>query len=71
MKKKKYFCNLSANDKTLHSLQHQHFIDELEQLQIEALKPGQAKNILYFLTDWLLNHILGEDKKLKQVVTTQ
>ncbi|NMP32361.1 hemerythrin family protein [Thalassotalea sp. M1531] len=60
----KYFIRLTRADKLLHQLQHSHFIEELKSYRHQGLENIDMNNILFFLTDWLLNHILGEDRKI-------
>jgi hemerythrin len=61
-----YFFNLSKNDFLLHQLQHKHFIEELDRIiALEKIESISAE-LLYFLTDWLLNHIQVEDRKFIQ-----
>jgi hemerythrin len=58
-----YFCKLNKGDLLLHQLQHKHFIEELDRIialeKIEII----SKELLFFLTDWLVSHIQVEDKK--------
>lgn len=46
-----------------HQGQHQQFVEELEGFEIDALTdaPDLAQEILTFLKDWLVEHILGRD----------
>jgi len=60
----KHFSVLSETDKKLHSIQHKYFIEALEDLRQTTLENTSLEDIILFLQDWLLNHILGEDKKL-------
>lgn len=60
----KYIKSLVRKDKRLHILQHQHFIIEVTQLQEQGLQRRSAKQVWYFLSDWLITHIMSEDIKL-------
>jgi diguanylate cyclase (GGDEF)-like protein/hemerythrin-like metal-binding protein len=47
-----------------HKLQHQHFIEEVERLHLKlitSINTTAAEEIIFFLTDWLINHIIEED----------
>lgn len=46
-------------------IQHKYFIDTLESIKLEALDENQEAvidNLLTFLTDWLIEHIVELDK---------
>lgn len=58
-----YIQRLSKNDCLLHQLQHKHFIEELNRIIELHEAQNISKELLYFLTDWLLHHIQIEDKK--------
>lgn len=48
-------------------IQHQSFIDKLEEIDLEEIDEDQEKaiqDILTFLTDWLYHHILETDKQI-------
>lgn len=54
-------------------MQHQQFIDKLEGLDIDSIDGSNAEeqdmmvaDILAFLTDWLVHHILETDKQIGQ-----
>lgn len=54
-------------------MQHQNFINKLEELDIDAIDGSNAEeqdvmveDILKFLTDWLVHHILETDKLIAQ-----
>ncbi len=54
-------------------MQHQNFISKLEELDIDAIDGSNAEeqdamveDILKFLTDWLVHHILETDKLIAQ-----
>lgn len=61
-----YFFKLNKDDCLLHQLQHKHFIEELDRIIVLDDAENISKTLLYFLTDWLINHIQGEDKKFLQ-----
>lgn len=57
----RYFDRLNTTDRQLHMLQHKHFIEQLALMQMsdENIYP----ELLDFLSDWIIHHINGEDKK--------
>lgn len=61
-----YFFTLNKADCLLHQLQHKHFIEELDRIIALDDVESISQALLYFLTDWLINHIQGEDKKFLQ-----
>jgi len=61
-----YFINLNQDDCLLHELQHKHFIEELDRLIVADEHEATPEELLFFLTDWLLQHIQIEDKKFLQ-----
>jgi len=62
----KYFSRLYKDDLTLHNLQHKHFIEELTHIQQRIGEQKISEDLLFFLTDWLVNHIVAEDLKYIQ-----
>ncbi len=60
----KLFTRLSKSDAELHKLQHKHFIEQLSEIKENSYKKPVSLDLLYFLTDWLVNHICSEDRKL-------
>jgi len=62
----KYFSSLGKNDLALHKLQHKHFLEELAQIQQGNVKQKISEDLLFFLTDWLVHHIVAEDLKFIQ-----
>ncbi len=58
----KYFFSLNPQDLKLHQLQHKHFVEELYRIKQEKAELISA-DLLFFLTDWLINHIQVEDRK--------
>lgn len=61
-----YFHQLNANDCELHKLQHKHFIEELDRIMSLKDLDKLAEDLLFFLTDWIVNHIIAEDRKFIQ-----
>jgi hemerythrin len=64
-----HLCEIHAYpDLEQQNIQHQFFRDELQRLgeEFHKGKPIAAKALLIFLRDWLINHILQEDKKYAQ-----
>ena len=50
-------------------IQHQEFIDKIEEIDLSDLdadSDAAITEILKFLTDWLVNHILENDKQIGQ-----
>jgi len=62
----KYFSRLYKDDLTLHKLQHKHFIEDLTHIQQRNGEQKISEDLLFFLTDWLVNHIVVEDLKYIQ-----
>ncbi len=59
-----YFTTLSQRCVEEHKNEHQFFIDELEKIKQQSLRIGAISlELLYFLNDWLVNHILVVDPK--------
>jgi hemerythrin len=58
-----YFDQLNDADLELHKLHHKHFIEELSRIK-QLDQSLISQDLLFFLTDWFINHILGEDTKL-------
>lgn len=59
-----YFYKLNKNDLALHKLQHKHFIEELARIKCSSVSDNEiCESLLYFLSDWLVNHIISEDLK--------
>jgi len=61
-----YFFTLNKDDCLLHELQHKHFIEELDRVMTVNEVEGVSEELLYSITDWLLQHIQIEDKKYLQ-----
>lgn len=62
----KYIRKLTKKDKRLHLLQHQNFINELFRLNCDDFDRESATSIWFFLSDWLISHIVSEDIKLSK-----
>ncbi len=70
---KKHFADEEAYMESIHykrlftqKVQHQAFIEKLDEFDLEHMQDAedqdeQIMNILNFLTDWLINHILNVD----------
>lgn len=61
----KYMERIEFKKLFSHKIEHQEFIKKLNQLDWEEIERDQDKailNILNFLNDWLVNHILFTDK---------
>lgn len=70
---KRHFADEEAYMESIHykrlftqKVQHQAFIEKLEEFDLEHMQDSedqdeQIMNILNFLTDWLINHILHVD----------
>jgi hemerythrin-like metal-binding protein len=59
-----YFTTLTQSDIDHHKNEHQFFIDELEKIKQQSLRIGAISlGLVYFLNDWLVNHIQTEDPK--------
>ena len=63
----RYFHNLSKHERLLHHLHHKHFLEEISLLYANRGNTRvTAIELLFLLTDWLISHILEEDKLLVQ-----
>lgn len=59
-----YFSSTSDDDIKIHKEQHQYFIDEINKIKQQCLRINALSlELLYFLNDWLVNHIKVEDHK--------
>jgi len=59
-----YFTTLTQSDIEHHKKEHQLFINELEKIKQQSLRIGTISlGLVYFLNDWLVNHIQVEDPK--------
>lgn len=59
-----FFTTLSKSNIEQHKNEHQFFINELEKIKQQSLRIGTISlELLYFLNDWLVNHIQVEDPK--------
>ncbi|MGB4661264.1 MAG: hemerythrin family protein [Mobilitalea sp.] len=61
----KYMESLQYKKIFSHKIEHQDFIEKLNQLDWDEIEKDQDKaisEILNFLNDWLINHILYTDK---------
>ncbi len=61
----KYFVKFSYPEAELHTAKHRQFLEACE--KIEKLYTQDTllyvTNLIYFLEEWWINHILGDDKK--------
>jgi hemerythrin len=61
----KYMESIQYKKMFSHKIEHQDFIEKLNQLDWEEIEKDQDKaisEILSYLNDWLINHILYTDK---------
>jgi hemerythrin len=59
-----FFTTLSKSNIEQHKNEHRFFINELEKIKQQSLRIGTISlELLYFLNDWLVNHIQVEDPK--------
>lgn len=59
-----YFTTLSERSIKHHRNEHQFFIRELEKIKQQSLRIGAISlELVFFLNDWLINHIQVEDPK--------
>jgi hemerythrin len=65
MTEEKYFIKYEFNDSINHIKEHKYFIQKINEFQEEHKqnKSSLSLEVLYFLQDWLINHILVSDKK--------
>ena len=57
-----------------HKKMHKYFTDELANIKqsfSQDVFSSSPQSLLNFLRDWLIQHILGEDKKIKYLVQKQ
>ena len=50
-------------------VQHNHFKEKLEEMDLDAIdedQDGAIQDLLKFVTDWLVEHILETDKKIAE-----
>jgi hemerythrin len=60
----KYFTTLTPSDIEHHKNEHQFFINELKKIKQQSLRIGAISlGLIYFLNDWLVDHIQTEDPK--------
>ncbi len=65
----KYMESINYKKLFSHKIEHQEFIERLNQIELNEFEENQDKAllaILNFLNDWLVNHILYTDKKYTQ-----
>jgi hemerythrin len=59
-----YFTTLTQSEIDHHKSEHIFFINELEKIKQQSLRIGTISlGLIYFLNDWLVNHIQAEDPK--------
>ena len=61
----KYFIEFQYNDSINHIKEHKYFIEKVNEFieKSTLIKSSVPLEALYFLQDWLINHILISDKK--------
>jgi hemerythrin len=65
----KYLAVLDKDSFALHKKQHEFFIEKLENLKQQSARIGTVSlGLLYFLKDWLIQHIQIEDQKYAKAI---
>lgn len=61
----KYFIQFEYNEATAHKLAHKEFVNKVTAFKkdFEAKKMMLSMEVMGFLKDWLIHHIMGEDRK--------
>lgn len=60
----KYFTSLPDDEREAHIKEHEYFIEELDDSIQQSIRIGTLSlNLIYFLNDWLINHIQVVDKE--------
>lgn len=54
-------------------IQHKQFVDKLDEIDLQEIEEGDEQDkvindILVFITDWLVNHILEEDTRIGKYI---
>lgn len=61
----KYFVAYEYNGATVHKLAHKEFVNKVTAFKkdFESKKMMLSMEVMGFLKDWLIQHIMGEDRK--------
>lgn len=68
-----YFKQYQYPETKAHMLKHQEFIQKIHAFQrdFQAGKTGLTRQVLDFLRDWLVDHIMATDKKYSKFLNDQ
>ena len=62
-----YMIIVSYIDVDRHIEEHKYFVRRIEELRQSNVNTEQYLGLISFLSDWLLNHIMIEDKKITHI----
>lgn len=66
-KEEEYMKSIMYDDYFSHKIEHRKFIEKLQSLDLEKIdedQDGYILDLLNFISDWLIDHILKRDKKI-------
>lgn len=65
-----YMEEIGYKKRFSHKIEHQEFIDKLNEINLQEVdenQTGTLVELVNFLGNWLINHILVNDKKINQI----